>query len=117
MYKISTKIQQQITHAIKHSRIQVILQPSAEFLNHGVLPCGVVAGEDVAAGFADKPEVEAQVVDGAYLQAQNLLSTNEMVEVGEGLDAVDFGGGGGVNGFEAAFPVLVLDIDGAFGGE
>ena len=71
----------------------------------------------MSAGFADEPEVEAQVVDGAYLKAQNLLSTNQMVQVGEGVDAVCFGGRIRLDGFEAAFPFLVLDIDGAFGGE
>ena len=33
----------------------------------------------MSAGFADKPQVELQVDDGANLQAKNLLCTDEVV--------------------------------------
>ena len=38
------------------------------------------------AGGADQPEVEGEVVDGAYLEAEDFLGADEVVEVGEGVD-------------------------------
>lgn len=52
---------------------------------------GKGAGEDMAAGGADQPEIECQVVDGAYLQAEDFLRTDEMVEVGKGVGCIGFG--------------------------
>ena len=54
-------------------------ETAAEILNHAALPGGKVTGENMPTGLTDKPEIEAQVVDGTNLQSQNLLSANEMV--------------------------------------
>ena len=94
-----------------------ISETTAEFGEQGRFPGREVAGEDMEARFAYQPKVKSEVVDGANLQAQNFLGTYKVVEVSEGVDSVGLGGARGVDGLEAALPLLVFDIDCAFSGE
>ena len=59
---------------------------------------------------ADEPQVEPQIVNGTYLKAKDFLGADQVVKIGEGIDAVGLGRGSRVDGVEAGLPFLVLQF-------
>ena len=68
------------------------------------------------AGIGDQSQVEGQVVYAGYLQGQQLLSLEQVVQVGLGVQSVDVASVG-VNGREVGFPLLVAQVHRAVVGE
>ena len=62
-----------------------ILYSSSELFNDAFLPRSEVACYDMPACIADQTEVEREVMYACYLHRQQLLSLEEMVEIGLGV--------------------------------
>jgi len=64
------------------------LESSRKFFHHFRLPCVEVAGDDVFAGLAYKPEVEREVVYRGYLHGKKLVGNEKMSHVSLGVHSV-----------------------------
>lgn len=67
----------------------VVLDSSAEIVYYAAFPCHEVALHYVLARIGHQTQVKCQIVNASYLQRKQLLSLEQMVQIGFGMYAVD----------------------------